>query len=52
MEPAAKILCSASMDIHGRNTRLDKVLLTGSVQENLRLLVWVNGSLDSQPLDF
>jgi hypothetical protein len=52
MEPAEKIISSASIDIHGRDTRIEKVLPAGSAQENLRLSIWANGLLDSQPLDF
>jgi hypothetical protein len=52
MESAEKILCSATMDIRGRNTKIDKVILAGSAQENLRLSIRANGSLDSRPLDF
>jgi len=33
LEPAEMILSSASMEIHGRHTRIDKVLPTGSAQE-------------------
>lgn len=52
MEPAEKIISSASIDIHGRDTQIDKVLPAGSAHENLRLSIWANGSLDSHPLDF
>ena len=52
MEPVEKIISSASLDVRGRNIRIDKILPSGSTPESLRLSIWTSGPLDSQPLDF
>jgi hypothetical protein len=52
MKPSdnATIISSASIDIQGQETRIEKILPAGAGQETLRLSTLAIGALISQPL--